>query len=540
MTPETLTCTANITPDQLSALRDGALPMAEAQRLREHISGCPACQARLADYNTLATALRQQRELEPGERIVEGVRARLASGSAPQRRLPRLPRPSRRLWAGLATLAPVAAIILLFVYVFGGLAGHNRPAADKTPTILPAPTITPLGGKHLSPTASPATVTLPPFTPAISAQAAWGALTPLESFQAPSNTGKQYLAGALSPDATMLAGSAAPTTYPTTGWPQVNLVTYDFASRSWRTLGPNWQGDRFGVSGGASSIDSRFIIYSYNDGHGQTCGVCHNHTWAHDRQTGATWEVDPKKGEMSELDSGDHVVIETASDMQFILVDLATRHSTPAIPQSEQAGADIQLVGFSWPYLIYSFQGPTPSGQPLVTTLRLHNELTNTSVILPEPLEQLFADNHSSGSQSNVDWATLVGDTLYFTTNTVYNSSAQITAAYGSLYRVSHFSTPGGDGPQVLARWQSDDSSYPYAISYHRSANARLITLNSDYVWDIAEGKLVQLNTSQQLNAGQGTGASLSGKYLLLVSESAPNSAGSSGAVYDTTTLPIH
>lgn len=537
MAPETLTCTANIAPDQLSALRDDALPMAEAQRLREHISGCPACQARLADYDTLAAALRQQRELEPGERIVEGVHARLAAPTTPQRRVPRLPRPSRRLWVGLATLAPVAAIILLFVYVFGGLAGHNRPAADKTPAITPAPTTTPLGGKLLSPTATPGIA--PPFTPAISAAAAWGTLTPMESFQAPSNTGKQYLVGALSPDATTLAGTAAPATYPTTGWPQVNLVTYDFASRSWGTLKPNWQGDRFGVSGGASSIDSRFIVYGYNDGHGQTCGVCHNQTWAYDRQTGATWEVDPKKGELSEFGSGDHVVIETASDMQVIMVDLATRSVTQAIPQNEQAGADIQLTGFSWPYVIYSYQGPTPSGQPPVATLRLHNELTNTTVILPEPLEQLFADNHSSGSQRSVDWATLVGDTLYFTTNTVYNSSAQITAAYGSLYRVSHFSTPGGDGPHVLARWQSDESAYPYAISNDRSANARLITLNSDYVWDIAEGKLVQLNTSQQLNAGQGMGASLSGKYLLLVSESAPNSAGSSGGVYDTTTLPI-
>jgi hypothetical protein len=143
MAHETLVCAERVPSERLSALRDEALPSAEAARLRAHIAGCAACRARLANFDVIASALRGQRELDPEDRIRGGVRARLAERQRPAWawRGARDAGGGRRVWAGLAALVPVAALILLFVYLFSGgfSGGARRPntGASHSPTPVP-------------------------------------------------------------------------------------------------------------------------------------------------------------------------------------------------------------------------------------------------------------------------------------------------------------------------------------------------------------------------------------------------------------------
>ncbi|HEU5343437.1 MAG TPA: zf-HC2 domain-containing protein [Ktedonobacterales bacterium] len=568
MTPETLTCAENIAPEQLSALRDDGLPAVEAQRLRAHVVGCPACQARLADYDALATALRQQRELEPGERIVEGVRARLADAPGPSRRRwhGRLRRPSRRLWAGLATLAPVAAIILLFVYVFGGLAGHNRPATGKTPTIAPAPTITNQYGKPVVPTATPATVSLPPMTPAVSADAAWGTLTPVASYQTPSNANVAISLDALSPDATTLAGIETPANVtPGAGVSQTNLITYDIASGAIRTLGPHWNGFLAdGPPGAAVAMSDHYIVYGFNSQPGATCGVCHNTLWAYDRQTGAHWEIDPGKlagvsyeGDQGDAISGDHVAF-TSMEGQILVADLATQRVTLPLggqPMSNTSTAPqpfVRLDGFSWPNLIYEYSPPQSNPTtPVATTLRIANLQTHVTTILPQPIDTLFQFQQSAGYGSGIQSVSISGDTLYAIVGTSVdgvNSAGQaINTGYDTLYRISHIFSGAASGangqPEMLARWLPQQT-----FGAAQGMNARLIVLDGGYVWDIAAGRLVKLtltylpDPSGNLSIIEAPSVSLSGNYLLIthaVSAKNPLAPIVAGAVYDTSTLPV-
>lgn len=560
VTPETLICAENIAPERLSALRDESLPADEAQRLREHVTGCPACQARLADYDALAAALRQQRELEPGERIVEGVRARLAAPSTARRR--RWRRPSRRLWAGLATLAPVAAIILLFVYVFGGLGSHMRPAAGKTPTAQATPAPTLVSGKHAGPTATPPLVTLPPFPPAYTLGVAWGALTPMETFSTPPVARTQFAVNTLSPDATMLVGTSMPTDASTAGLPRVDLVSYAFAGHTWKTLGPHWSGYS-GPWGGASAVSDRYIVYGFNSQAGATCDVCNNTLWAYDRQTGASWEIEPGtqagaqfSGDQGDFTSGDHVAFTTVEDQVWV-ANLAARQVTLALPPGAQPASatssgpqpNVRLDGFSWPYLIYDYT-PVQSdpNTPVATTLRIANLQTRATTVMPQPIDTLFQFPHSAGYSSGLQTVYISGDTLYAIVGTnvegVWTDGAPINTSYDTLYRLNHVFSGGGSGqPEILTRWSPQQ-----AYGSERGINARLILLDGGYAWDIAEGRLVTLNLTvtsapSDLAATTVPGVSLAGNYLLMTSSATDSATGSTsvtGEVYDTTTLPIH
>lgn len=540
MAHETLVCVERVAPERLSALRDNALPADEAQRLREHVAGCAACRARLANYDTLAAALRQQRELEPGERIVTGVRARLDATKSPLRRL----RPSRRLWRGVATLAPVAAVILLFVFVLSNLAGRWRPATSLTPTAsAPAATST---GKPAYPTGTPALVTLPSFTPSVSAAAAWGALTPVATYQTPQVAGWQFSLDALSPDATTLAGTQMQVIAPNaSGNPAVYLISYDIATHTYKRLGPHWTGYGGEPWGGAIAIDSHYIVYSYNSGPGQTCGVCHNTIWAYDRQSGASWQVNAGKansGSLSEVVSGGYVAFQTPQ-MQIWVADIATHQVTQAFNASEQANADIRLMGFSWPYLLYTYLPAAQPGVQTATTLRVRNLQTNSTLILLPPLEQTLAAQSGPGSESSVNWAAVSGDTLYFATSTnvsgVNSAGSAVNATYGTLFRVTGISARGGT-PEMLARWQVNAN----AGAGTPALNARLVALWNGYVWDVAEGKLVQVapDSVSTVSGVVRPGMQISGNYLLqarLVSGGNGSPLVYQGDIYDTSALPV-
>ncbi|HZC05764.1 MAG TPA: zf-HC2 domain-containing protein [Ktedonobacterales bacterium] len=552
MTPETLTCAENITPERLSALRDDALASAEAQRLRNHIATCAACQARLADYDAMATALRLQRELEPGERIVNGVRARIAAGGAATRRRVR---PSRRLWRGVATLAPVAAIILLFVYVFSGLAGRMRPTGSGTPTAS-VPTATNSTGKPNIPTTTPQLVTLPPFTPSVTADTAWGTLAPVATFQTPNVANTAFSFDALSPDATTFIGTETTNMNPGSGAQSVYLISYDIASHTYRRLGPHWSG-YIGPWGGANGVSARYISYGFNSAPGTTCGVCNNTLWSYDRQTGGSWEFDPGKlsgaqysGSLGDITSADHVAF-TSNEEQVWVADLATHQVRLALPIGAQPAnattsttsqPGVRLVGFTWPNLIYTYSPvQTDPNTPVATTLRITNVQTNSTTIFPTPLPTLLG---AQTSDANLDWATISGATLYFTTYTEVNgvdaSGASVTTGYGMLFRISLSSSSTGR-PEMLARWQElnhGQSAATGSVPAH-AANGRLIILDGSHVWDIAESKLVQLPTPGTIQTPL---ASLSGNYLLLThgaNVNNPQVSTMAGAIYDTAALPV-
>jgi hypothetical protein len=143
MASERTPCAQGVTRATLSAWRDRLLPAVEMERISQHVVACAACQTLHTQFEEVARVLRSQRELDPGERIVEGVRQRAAR--TPRRGwMPRGPQ-----WNRLKVLAPIAALLLLFVYVLG--TGLNRRAG---------PTPTPTASTTLGPTATPETLTV--------------------------------------------------------------------------------------------------------------------------------------------------------------------------------------------------------------------------------------------------------------------------------------------------------------------------------------------------------------------------------------------
>ena len=68
-------CTAGLSADDLSAWRDAVLPAEESYRIAAHSTSCLACQDRLRGFETVATALHDQRAPVPDERLWQAVRA---------------------------------------------------------------------------------------------------------------------------------------------------------------------------------------------------------------------------------------------------------------------------------------------------------------------------------------------------------------------------------------------------------------------------------------------------------------------------------
>ncbi len=140
-------CTAGPSADDLSAWRDATLPAEESYRIAAHSTTCPACQDRLRGFETVATALHDQRVPVPEERLWLAVRAAIlaAEPAASHDEITRettlpdssgvtpVPQPHRALSRrrrALGTLAAVAAIALVVVG-FGRLfqsGAGNRPA----------------------------------------------------------------------------------------------------------------------------------------------------------------------------------------------------------------------------------------------------------------------------------------------------------------------------------------------------------------------------------------------------------------------------
>ncbi len=153
--PTTSHCPLGITPDDLSAWRDHALPSDEEQRITTHIATCPACQRIIAADDALAATLVADQPPAPDAQNWQRLQARIAANTpstAAQRHAPR-----RALWSGLAAAAAVLLISALFMQLFGQLAlrrgansHHKTTIASTPPALASVPPTTPIAGPRLN------------------------------------------------------------------------------------------------------------------------------------------------------------------------------------------------------------------------------------------------------------------------------------------------------------------------------------------------------------------------------------------------------
>lgn len=109
MTERLAGCALSLSPDDLSARRDGALDAATKARLDTHISGCRACRARVREYDDIAQALRAIPAPEPLYGF--GRDPRSHDTTAAEQFTPA--HPAIRRQRTLGSLGAVAAVVLL-------------------------------------------------------------------------------------------------------------------------------------------------------------------------------------------------------------------------------------------------------------------------------------------------------------------------------------------------------------------------------------------------------------------------------------------
>jgi len=547
-------CAEGIDTATLSAWRDAQLTPEAWARLRAHVADCAACQRRLAQFDGVAYALATQRELEPGDRIVAGVRARtaqLAEQSAWRRQvgahaplalpiwLPgwrraydanangdgssraRDPRRAARgrVWGGLGAVASVAAVLLLFVYVFHALSLGAQSQGRGHPT--------PTGIAHEA-TATPTTVTLtptfPPSSPTTDAQTAWGSSaivanvsTTLDSthvFEAssPSTDGRSLLGYELTLDA---SGAVLTTT-------QAQAGAFDLASRSFSPIGvadnPNYPAT-------CCQDDGRFLVAADSSAPGATCGVCNIRLWSYDLTTGHLRQVATGgdfggAGIQNYTLSNGYLVIGYGSTL--VVANLATGNIGPL--SGLPANYGYQLLAFTWPYIVYAQQTPS------APTIHAYDLATGQDRVIP----QLLAPYFGLGSDANTNFQgmALVGDTVFYSVLDTQNYN--IT----TLYELDHF-LDGSSQAHTLAKL--------YTGPHIQGANSRVIVLTVG-VWDLAQHRFVNgpiIGTGGQIQIGESDPVGLNSQYLIYIT---PLNAIPSGVVladyekvtvYDTSQLPV-
>ncbi len=143
MTMDTIVrCALGVSDRTLSDFRSDGLGEREMERMRAHVAGCPACQARLDAYEAAARALRDQAEPNDHAQLWRNVRASITaetlSAPARHRRPARtgMHAPATRFWAAFGSIAAVVALSVGFVALFVSRGGWP-PAAQMhaTPTV---------------------------------------------------------------------------------------------------------------------------------------------------------------------------------------------------------------------------------------------------------------------------------------------------------------------------------------------------------------------------------------------------------------------
>jgi hypothetical protein len=134
MSTETIpACPLALTPADLSAWRDRALALDEAQRIEAHLANCSGCRARLAEYETIATGLRAIRVPDPLGGYGHSPRLQPHRAKGIRGGLPRL-----RLLGGMGALAAALLVALAFAQVFTSFGRHVSGLRTPTPTALSA------------------------------------------------------------------------------------------------------------------------------------------------------------------------------------------------------------------------------------------------------------------------------------------------------------------------------------------------------------------------------------------------------------------
>lgn len=141
-----LRCALGVSDRTLSDFRSDGLGAKEMERLRAHVVACPACQARLYEFEAMARTLRAQPELDGHAQLWRNVQASIAAASnlsaQPSARLKPPARTgsqsrSTRLWAAFGSAVAVVALSIGFVVLFVSRGGWP-PAAPRTstPTVI--------------------------------------------------------------------------------------------------------------------------------------------------------------------------------------------------------------------------------------------------------------------------------------------------------------------------------------------------------------------------------------------------------------------
>lgn len=492
MARNTLECPANIGEETLSAWRDELLSAQEMTRIREHAPTCQACQQRLADFEIVASALLRQRDIEPGDRVLAGVRQRAASGH-PHHRNVQPAVMSRRVWGGIGALAAVAALLLLFVYVFGGIAGHvTNPTHRKTPvasqTIAPSP----------APTLPPA----PAPSNAVDARTAWG---PNAATTIPTRIDATHImeVGGVTPDGRDLLGYSI--TLTAGGQVEQNIPAQagfmDITTRKFTSIGIT---DSTYYSFNCCIADGHYLLMEQDTAPGTTCGQCHKDYWTYDMNTGQKYRVargrDFQMVESAYL-TNSFLVLGTGDGVK--VANLAT-HTLTSI---SQIPASAQVAAVSWPYVLYRNQDATQA--------HLFDLSTNRDMMIA----QLDASYVVTGS------VLMVGDTLYLVAEQpVLPGTPPGASTAGTLYELDALTNPASTLRAV--------TTYKDQLVVS-NANARLVFFGGldSLAWDRTEQRFVRMGTS----------FTLSGNYLVTNTDGAAGNGSVPASVdlYDTATLPV-
>jgi hypothetical protein len=506
-------CVAEVDSARLSAWRDVMLPPAEMERMREHVTRCAACQSTLAGYDEVARALGRQRDLEPGDRIVEAVRRRITHQP------PRRWTPSRRTWGSVSALASVAAVILLFVYVLEiGPMGRLRPGSQAT--VVPTFTLAPTPAPTIGPSA---------FTPAVSLQDAWGPRASTAQISTQLDATHAFVAYSATPDGQKLLGTMRVTNSsgPASSTMQAGIL--DVTTRQFTPIGDRLSDDPASAPHPwpyCRHSDRRFVVCADHVAPG-SLGPGENSPdpiklWSYDLVSGQVrFITDSTKYPLTDLQLVSHGFLVLSVGSQIGVINLTTNTlSLLSLPARETIP-----IEFSWPYLVY-FDQPDLA-KPV--KVRARDLATGEDIALTQ-VDALYAANADANPQPDL---ALTGDTLFFSlvtgrmpsSNTPPNNVSGPDAAT-TLYELDHLFASGAQ-IRPVARYHGVTGG---VAGFLVGANDRLVVYNQTVAWDRAEDRFVRFSS---LPDGQGPLASLSGNALILASFT----PGEQVTIYDTARL---
>ncbi|HEX8982865.1 MAG TPA: hypothetical protein VF792_08860 [Ktedonobacterales bacterium] len=390
-------CSLGLSSDDLSAWRDNVLDAAANARMTAHITTCDACQTHIAAYDAIAQGLRAIPTPAPPGGYGRNPRLHAATRRARHSalRTRRARHPALRATRALSGLGAIAAVILLtlaFTQVFGLLGGQKpRPAA--TATLAPYPTATATN------TPAPTVTPVEPILPALQfehADAAWGA-TGLVAHIAATQTsdGQTFVPTDLLPDGSALLGSVY------TGNPSNNAQMAEW------NLSTNAV-TKFNVSiltGNSGTTDGRYVAYPSGDG-----------AAIYDLSAGTVTQQ-LRFGVHATPSIFDHGIYLRQDLMGSITkFNVATGQGTP-FPDASMQYQHAQLLAFSWPYVVYSYDPNWLTPQPGVQSGRIDvRDLSTGQDVNLTALQRLMPDLNTRLGMQHMSGVAVTNGALFFVT----------------------------------------------------------------------------------------------------------------------------